>query len=95
MQPHARHSATEAEWTFVSAKSPCRICGHHNGCRSGFEGQFACCTRVSSQWPLSVGGWVHRCDEDAVPALDDLASVPPRLMNERSPDGAAASPPSP
>ncbi len=90
MQPHARFSATEADWTFVSVKCPCRICGSHKGCRTGFDGQFACCTRISSQWPLSVGGWVHRFDADAAvtPALA-------RGKSEWSAEGASAAPPSP
>jgi hypothetical protein len=33
-------------------------------------GRFACCTRVASEWPLSVGGWVHDMDrERAAPAV--------------------------
>jgi hypothetical protein len=91
MQPHARYSATEAEWTFVTMKCPCRICGSHKACRSGFDGQFACCTRISSQWPLSVGGWVHRCDDEA----GGLAPAHARANGEWSADGAAASPQSP
>jgi hypothetical protein len=60
MHHHAPVSAVEVEWTFVSVKHPCTICGGHDGCRSGFEDEFACCKRVSSEWPLSAGGWVHR-----------------------------------
>ena len=60
MHHHTPVSTVEAEWTFVSVKHPCAICGAHDGCRSGFEGEFACCQRVPSQWPLSAGGWVHR-----------------------------------
>ena len=60
MHHHASVSAVEVEWTFASAKHPCPICAGHEGCRSGFEDEFACCTRISSDWPLSAGGWVHR-----------------------------------
>ena len=60
MRHYASVSAVEVEWTFVSSKHPCSICGGHDGCRSGFEHEFACCKRVSSEWPLSAGGWVHR-----------------------------------
>jgi len=33
-------------------------------------GPFACCSRVASPWPLSVGGWVHDIDRElAAPAV--------------------------
>jgi hypothetical protein len=60
MRRHVSVSAVEVEWTFVSVKQPCTICGGHAGCRRGLDDEFACCTRVSSEWPLSAGGWVHR-----------------------------------
>jgi hypothetical protein len=52
--------SVEGEWTFVSVKHPCRICGGHEGCRRGFDDSFACCVRRASDWPLTTGGWVHR-----------------------------------
>ena len=60
MYHHASMTAVEVEWTFVSVKHPCAICAGHDGCRRGFDDEFACCIRVSSEWPLSAGGWVHR-----------------------------------
>jgi hypothetical protein len=60
MYHHASMAAVEVEWTLVSVKRPCAICRGHDGCRWGFDGEFACCIRVSSEWPLSAGGWVHR-----------------------------------
>lgn len=60
MKHLAPRSSVEAEWTFVSIKAPCKICGGHDGCRRGFDDEFACCTRISSEWPLTAGGWVHR-----------------------------------
>ncbi len=65
MHHHASVSAVEVEWTFVSVKRPCAICGGHDGCRSGVDNGFACCKRVSSQWPLSAGGWVHRVSQSS------------------------------
>jgi hypothetical protein len=65
MHHHASASAIETEWTFVSVKRPCTICAGHEGCRRGFDDEFACCTRVSSEWPLSAGGWVHRVSRAA------------------------------
>jgi hypothetical protein len=56
---HASVSRVQIEWTFVSGKHPCTICGSDQGCRRG-EDEFACCTRIWSQWPLTAGGWVHR-----------------------------------
>jgi hypothetical protein len=60
MYHHASMAAVEVEWTFVSVKRPCAICTGHDGCRRGFDDEFACCIRVSSEWPLAGGGWVHR-----------------------------------
>jgi hypothetical protein len=62
MHHHTSASALELEWTLVSAKRPCTICGSHQGCRRGFEDEFVCCTRVRSEWPLTAGGWVHRVE---------------------------------
>jgi len=64
--------AVDVEWTLVSAKAPCIICSGENGCRRGFGNEFACCTQVASEWPLSSGGWVHRvCRHSRVRAIKD------------------------
>jgi hypothetical protein len=60
MHHHVSVSAVEVEWTFVSPKRPCVVCAGADGCRRGFEDEFAVCTQVASEWPLSAGGWVHR-----------------------------------
>jgi hypothetical protein len=67
-----REGAYAALWTIVTP-----LCGSHEGCRRHSMGQFACCTRVSSQWPLSVGGWVHDMDREGV---DTRASQQERHM---------------
>jgi hypothetical protein len=59
MRCHVQGSA-EVEWTFVSVKHPCSICGGHEGCRIADSEHFACCVRTSSDWPLTTGGWLHR-----------------------------------
>jgi hypothetical protein len=74
MRCHASVSAVEVEWTFVSAKQPCTVCGGHAGCRRGLDDEFACCTRVSSEWPLSAGGWVHRLSRFLSRAREDNAA---------------------
>ena len=77
MHHHGSVSAVEVEWTFVSAKRPCAICAGQDGCRRGFDDEFACCLRVSSQWPLTAGGWVHRVERKAEPSRvlrEDLAA---------------------
>jgi len=66
MQRHSGFSDSDGDWSLVSGSSPCSICGSHEGCRRDSMGQFACCKRVSSQWPLSVGGWVHEMDREGV-----------------------------
>ena len=60
MRRHASVSTVEVEWTFVSARQLCPICAGNDGCRSSLDDDFACCRRISSEWPLSAGGWVHR-----------------------------------
>ncbi|MEO7327920.1 MAG: hypothetical protein ABI193_05045 [Minicystis sp.] len=70
-------SGVEVEWTLVSGKSPCSICGGAHGCRRGFDGEFACCKQVSSEWPLTSGGWVHRV-EPRIEPTGTLDSTAPR-----------------
>lgn len=65
--PHASVRPVEFDWTFVSFKHPCTICGSNDGCRRGEE-EFACCVRIGSQWPLTAGGWVHRVERPPVEA---------------------------
>jgi len=70
MHPPSGLHDNDADWNFVSKRAPCSICGSDEGCRRALLGQFACCTRVVSQWPLSVGGWIHDIDrEGAAPAV--------------------------
>jgi hypothetical protein len=64
MQAHDGLSDDDTDWTFVSMKSPCPICGGQDGCRGDATRRFVCCNRISSQWPLSVGGWVHDLEEE-------------------------------
>lgn len=71
MLRHKVVSGIEVEWTLVSVKRPCTICGGHHGCRRGFADEFACCTRVFSEWPLMAGGWVHRLELE----MDDDAAL--------------------
>jgi len=51
--------ATEAEWESVSSDQPCPVCGSPRGC-STHSGEFVSCERISSQWPLTTGAWLHR-----------------------------------
>jgi hypothetical protein len=53
-------STESTEWTKVSAQQPCAVCSGQTGCLRGSDGEFACCARVPSDWPLAAGGWVHR-----------------------------------
>jgi hypothetical protein len=79
MRHHASMSAVENEWAFASVARPCTICAGHDRCRRGSDGEFACCTRVPSEWPLSAGGWVHR--------VSRFSLSPPRGIGDPS-DGA-------
>jgi hypothetical protein len=60
MRCHAPMNHADPEWTPASAKRPCVICSAHDGCQMRSDDDFACCKRVSSEWPLVTGGWVHR-----------------------------------
>jgi hypothetical protein len=80
MQRRAGVSSVEGEWTAVSRRYPCRICGGVDRCRTGFGHQYACCARSPSDWPLTIGGWLHRLDVSVEIELDsgpgDAGPVP-------------------
>ena len=38
----------------------CPICGGMTGCKTQAEGHFAACGTEPSEWPLTIGGWLHR-----------------------------------
>jgi len=79
MQRHAPVSPGEGEWILVSAKRPCRVCGGHEGCRTGFDDQFACCARRPSDWPITTGGWLHRLDVVLEVEVEDRARAVSRV----------------
>jgi hypothetical protein len=81
MQRHAAVSSAEAEWTIVSRKYPCRVCGGHDRCRTGFGDQFACCARHPSDWPLTTGGWLHRLEVSLELEIDLDAKSEPTGMS--------------
>jgi hypothetical protein len=60
MPNHAEESVSDGDWTSVSAKYPCSICGGCNRCGRSSGDEFASCVRTASDWPLTTGGWVHR-----------------------------------
>src|ERR1700678_3389424 len=92
MQPHAGLSDSDADWAFVSGKWPCGICGSHEGCRRHLMGQFACCARVASQWPLSIGGWVHDMDREGITRPSDPAGGREADPTRGSPGGHGSCP---
>jgi hypothetical protein len=60
----ARSQSHEAEWKLVSEKHPCPICESVDSCHRDLEGEFACCGRRPSDWPLTSGAWLHRIEMD-------------------------------
>lgn len=52
----------DAEWQVVSERNRCLICGATQGCHRDLEGEFACCSRRPSDWPLTSGEWLHRVE---------------------------------
>ena len=68
----ARYSAAvldASDWVESSFDQPCPICNGDGGCSTMRDGSFARCVERPSEWPLVVGGWVHRIEvrvEEAV-----------------------------
>ena len=60
MWRQASSSTLQSEWQAVSRDQPCGICGAHNRCSLGADGEFACCLTTPSEWPIVSGGWLHR-----------------------------------
>jgi hypothetical protein len=87
MSHHAHESAADGDWTLVSAKHPCSICGANDRCRRGFSDEFACCVRMASDWPLTTGGWVHRQDS---PRSETRARVPASYASAHAPSASSA-----
>lgn len=56
------------DWTLVTRTRPCCVCGGALGCRWRPDEEFACCTTQPSQWPLTVGGWLHSLPKPVVVA---------------------------
>ena len=54
------------EWVNVTAESPCGVCGATSGCSVMRNEGFVRCAEQPSEWPLVVGGWLHRVDALAV-----------------------------
>ena len=75
--------ATEAEWESVSSDQPCPVCGSTRGCSTQTT-VFVSCERISSQWPLTTGAWLHRLAPSTGFASGASASVN-ALRAERSP----------
>jgi hypothetical protein len=51
------------EWTSVSSKRPCPVCGSSSSCLVQ-AGSFACCSKHQSEWPLTTGAWLHRIESN-------------------------------
>jgi hypothetical protein len=56
----ARGDCPEDHWTAVTAEAPCEVCGATNGCAAMRDERFVRCVRRPSDWPMTVGGWLHR-----------------------------------
>jgi hypothetical protein len=65
--------ATEAEWESVSSDHPCPVCSSSRGC-STHSSVFVSCERVSSQWPLTTGAWLHRLAPNSLAPNSGFAS---------------------
>ena len=54
--------ADRVEWTSVSSKRPCPVCGSSSSCLVHGARSFACCAKHQSEWPLTTGAWLHRLE---------------------------------
>ena len=56
----ARSCSTEGEWSVVSERNPCAICGGTEPpCSGNAELSFVVCARSPSDWLLTTGAWLH------------------------------------
>jgi hypothetical protein len=76
----------DSDWRLVSERRPCPICGASSVCRTHPDGDFACCVREPSEWPMTNGAWLHRIVEVEVidpvstgTRRDELAAAPGEL----------------
>ncbi len=64
-----QHSTTnDGDWTAVSERDPCPICGEGAECRRHATDAFVFCMRSPSEWPLTNGAWLHRVDSSGAVA---------------------------
>jgi hypothetical protein len=56
----------DADWTSVSSRQPCPICGSSSSCLVHGDGAFASCSQRQSEWPLTTGAWLHRLQSEHV-----------------------------
>ena len=50
------------KWVDVTDKSPCEVCGATSRCSVMRDERFVRCAEQPSEWPLVIGGWLHRVD---------------------------------
>jgi hypothetical protein len=62
-------------WVEVSVAQPCRICGAVRECLMRASGEFADCHQVTSDWPMTDGGWLHRLDTMTVLDRSELVAT--------------------
>jgi hypothetical protein len=81
MRRNAHGLTTEADWESVTQARPCPICGASRGCSTHSQ-VFVSCERISSQWPLTTGAWLHRLEvapaAKAAPTADRAPEPPMR-----------------
>ena len=51
-----------SDWIDASSAHPCPICYGIGGCSTLRDTGFARCEEQPSEWPLVVGGWLHRIE---------------------------------
>ncbi len=64
-----KRAPAETEWSAVSSRQPCALCGGTEGCRVHVDEDFLCCVRVPSDWPVTNGAWLHRVETESSPHI--------------------------
>lgn len=82
----------EDDWAAVTMAAPCTVCGATTGCAALRDERFVRCARWPSEWPMTVGGWLHRLAPPPVgaqPAIADGAE--PSSAGSSAPPTASSS----
>jgi hypothetical protein len=85
MRANVGYEGLDADWTRVTDRAPCPICGGAGDCRTHVEQEFTCCVREPSEWRLVNGGWLHRIARAPAVVAGGIARVADERIADASP----------